>query len=457
MNLMNVDVLYLEDGSKQVWAAAIVVALIAMPWIFAPIPELPLVIVLGVAALIIGINHPVLVLAIFLCFSLLRLHELFPSIHALRVALVFSVLTSVAAAWHIFVTRSVRPFYSFELGALTLFFALVTFGMAFAESSTVAWDYWTSVYWKIAAMTLLIAWIPQSPAHFGLLARTLVIGGLAVAVAAIYNKYLGVGLVEDTRVTVARDIEGNLGDPNELALVLLIPLSFSLALVAYRPGAIDRALGAIAAVTILVAIVFTQSRGGFLGTLAVLGVFGLRLKSRVLFGGAAVVVAVFLYEAMAVSERVAEYGSISRDESVLGRLNAWKGAIAMALDRPLTGVGLHNFGDTLPDYQPGLRLAPHSTWFGVLGEIGIPGFIVFVVLVVAAIRAALRSRRILHLRPSGEVMKSFSTALVAAFAGFCIAGSFLTHGFTWPLYFLIGLTAALSRYVREPDLPRPAS
>jgi O-antigen ligase len=385
------------------------------------------------------------------------LHELLPAIHTLRLALAFSVLSFVAAAWHIFVTRSVRPFYSFELGALTLFFAIVTFGMAFAESSSVAWDYWTSAYWKIAAMTLLIAWIPQSPAHFGLLSRTLVIGGLAVAAVAISNKYLGVGLVEQTRVTIAKDIAGNLGDPNELALVLLIPLSFSLALVAYRSGALDRALGAIAAVTILVAIVFTQSRGGFLATLAVLGVFGLRLRSRVLFGVVAAVVAVFLYEAMAISERVAEYGSISRDESVLGRLNAWKGALAMALDKPLTGVGLRNFVDSLPNYQPGLRLAPHSTWLGVLGEVGIPGFIVFVVLVVAAVRTALRSRRALHLRQGAERMKSFSTALVAAFAGFCIAGSFLTHGFTWPLYFLIGLTVALSRYVRESELPRPAS
>jgi hypothetical protein len=55
-------------------------------------------------------------------------------------------------------------------------------------------------------------------------------------------------------------------------------------------------------------------------------------------------------------------------------------------------------------------------------------------------------------------MGPFSTALLAAFAGFCVAGSFLTHGFTWPLYILVGLAAALSRYVRKAAPPvRPRS
>jgi O-antigen ligase len=417
-----------------------------------------LIIVLGLAALIVAINHPTLVLAIFLCLSLLRLHEVYPAIHTFRLPLLFSLTAFAAAAWHFCVTRSLRPFWSFELGALAVFFAVVTLGIPFAESTASAWTYWTSVFSKIAAMTLLVAWIPRFPRHFELLARAFIVGGLVVASAAISNKYLGVGLVSFTRVTVAKDIDGNLADPNELALILLIPLSFALAFVTYRTNAVNRTLGAIAAVAILVAIIFTESRGGLLGTLAVVGVFGWRLRSRMMLGLLTAIVAVSLYHAMGISERIADYGSIALDESVLDRLSAWKGALAMVLDRPLTGVGLANFAESLPNYQPGLNIVAHSTWLGVLGEAGLPGFVAFVVLVAAAIRSALRSRRALGLCQDSEVMGPFSTALLAAFAGFCVAGSFLTHGFTWPLYILVGLAAALSRYVRKAAPPvRPRS
>jgi hypothetical protein len=100
-------------------------------------------------------------------------------------------------------------------------------------------------------------------------------------------------------------------------------------------------------------------------------------------------------------------------------------------------------------------MAAHSTWLGVLAETGIPGFVAFVVLVIASVSSALRSRFALHQRENGETMKLFSTGLVASFAGFCVAGSFLTHGFTWPFYILVGLTVALSRYVRELPAPHP--
>jgi putative inorganic carbon (HCO3(-)) transporter len=390
---MNGAVLYFHDETRQTWLAIAVVSFVTLPWIILPLPELPLIVASILVILILGINHPTFILSVFLCLSLFRLQEVYPAVHGFRLPLVFSTMTFAAAAWHYFVTHSLRPFWPFELRVLLVFFAIVTISSGFAESTSLAWGYWMSVLWKIGLMTLLIAWIPQRPRDFELLARTFVIGGIAVAAAAIYNKYSGVGLVDLSRVTLARDIDGNLGDPNELALVLLIPLGFAMAFATYRSGAFNRMLGAIASAAILIAIVFTQSRGGLLGTLAVVGVFGLRLRSKMLLALLSIVVALGLYQAMGLSERVAEYGGISMDESVLDRLRAWSGGLAMAIDRPLTGVGLANFADSLPNYQPGLRMVAHSTWLGVLAETGIPGLVTFVVLVVATVRTALRSRR----------------------------------------------------------------
>lgn len=60
--------------------------------------------------------------------------------------------------------------------------------------------------------------------------RTFVVAGCLVALVALYNKASGIGLVEGTRVTIGRELGSVLGDPNDLALVLLFPAGFSLSL-----------------------------------------------------------------------------------------------------------------------------------------------------------------------------------------------------------------------------------
>jgi putative inorganic carbon (hco3(-)) transporter len=44
-------------------------------------------------------------------------------------------------------------------------------------------------------------------------------------------------------------------------------------------------------------------------------------------------------------------------------------------------------------------------------------------------------------------VQAVALALVAGVFGFCVAGTFLTQGFTWPIYIILALTAAMARYV----------
>ncbi|MGB0360640.1 MAG: hypothetical protein ACPGEF_04425, partial [Endozoicomonas sp.] len=43
---------------------------------------------------------------------------------------------------------------------------------------------------------------------------------------AVSNKLNGIGLVEGSRVTISRHLQSQIGDPNDLSLVLLFPVSF---------------------------------------------------------------------------------------------------------------------------------------------------------------------------------------------------------------------------------------
>jgi putative inorganic carbon (HCO3(-)) transporter len=73
------------------------------------------------------------------------------------------------------------------------------------------------------------------------------------------------------------------------------------------------------------------------------------------------------------------------------------------------------------------------------------GLIVFVAMVATCFRSALQSYRRLQGSVAPQILTRVAFALIAALAGFCVAGSFLTQGFNWPIYVLVGLTSALAR------------
>jgi len=288
--------------------------------------------------------------------------------------------------------------------------------------------------------------------------RCFVLAGIAVGLVALSNKAAGIDLVEGTRVSIGRSIGSVLGDPNDLALVLLFPASFALALLV-TPGTtvLERLLGAIGFGVVTIAIIATQSRGGLLGIVAVFGLVMLRrIKSRSLvlvLGGIALPL---LFAMAGIAERAS--GGAAEEglgESAMGRLYAWEAAANMALAHPFTGVGLNNFYVNYFFYSPhwdGLNHAVHSTWFGVLAETGLLGFLIFVLMVVSTMISIRRSLRILstvapdslHFNPQVNVM---ALAIYSGLAGFLVSGTFLTQGFTWPLYILLALTVATAQTV----------
>jgi putative inorganic carbon (hco3(-)) transporter len=443
---------YADRSRMQFYVVAAATGLVALCWYFDPNPVTPAILALCFLALVSAYRWPFLVCLVFIALTYFRLHEAYPALYPLHLPFFFAAVTMLALGWHMFVARSIDPFFPLEIKFFLAFFVLGTAGVAYAIDRPAAYELWTSSFTKIGVMTLAIAWLPRAARDFQLAARIFVISGMLVAAVTIHNKFAGIGLVELTRVTVGRELNSMLADPNDLALVLLFPLSFSAALVVHRCGLFNRLLGLVSIPTILAAMTFTQSRGGLLGVIAVLGVFGLRyVRSRIFVAALAVVAALILYQAMGISGRVSGGAAeVGLDESAAERLDAWWAAVKMALARPLTGVGLANFAPNLyffADDFPGRDMTAHSTWFGVLAETGLPGLVAFVGMVVAGLRSGMRSVRQMDHADALPIMRATALALVAGLVGFCAAGSFLSQGFTWPIYILVGLTAALSRYV----------
>ncbi|NRA82569.1 MAG: O-antigen ligase family protein, partial [Gammaproteobacteria bacterium] len=276
-----------------------------------------------------------------------------------------------------------------------------------------------------------------------------------VGVSAIINKIYGVGLIEETRVTIGRDLGSILGDPNDLALVLMFPAAFAMSLITTKQiSRWQRWLGIVSASILFFAIIATQSRGGLLGIMAVFGVFAYRkLNNRLLFIALGAVAAIALYTIAGISDR-SSGGAVEQGmgASAQGRLYAWEAAGGMARHNPLTGVGIDNFYANFFFYSPhwdGLNHAVHSTWFGVLAETGFLGLIVFITMIIMLLRLAHRSIEQLSkfTQPPAAIVAT-ATAVYAGLIGTIVAGTFLTQGFTWPIYILAALVLALARWVK---------
>ena len=82
-----------------------------------------------------------------------------------------------------------------------------------------------------------------------------------------------------------------------------------------------------------------------------------------------------------VLSRVTEFNGYS----MTGRLHFWQGALAMWSDHPLFGVGLGNFAFYYPQYQAdpyNYSIDPHSWPLQLLCELGVPGMLIFVAILI---------------------------------------------------------------------------
>jgi probable O-glycosylation ligase (exosortase A-associated) len=419
-------------------------------WYFAPHPIIPLAIALLPLAFLFVLNQTFWFVILFVIFSFFRIHEAIPVLFSLKIPLLLSLGALSALMWHLLISRKLAVQWHHSLTWLAIFWVLVILGMIFASNRGVAIAYFKNIYWKIMLMTLAIVWLVNNVEQLKQTILLIVSAGMIVGYIAMSNSIQGIGLVEGTRVTIGREIGSMLGDPNDLALVLMFPLAFSLSLL--LTGGIpkwQRLIGIISTVILMAAVIATQSRGGLLGSLTTIGIFAWRLiRSKTLLISVGSIAALLLYTVAGVSDRAsggaAEEGV---DASAMGRLYAWEAAFRMAVEHPFFGVGIDNFYSNYFFYSPhwdGLNHAVHSTWFGVLAETGFLGFVIFITTIISLIRTAKNTLNTL----SSDALPHHRAAAIAVFAalvGTIVSGTFLTQGFNWPIYILAALTVAIAR------------
>lgn len=401
------------------------------------------------------VNFSFYIVLAFVVFSFFRIHEVFPFLEPLKLPLLLALSALFVIFLRATISKNLNPYWCPQFTFLILFFLLVTIAIPFASNVAVAKNSWTGVYSKIILITFIVAWMMRQESHFITASRVFIFSGACVGIIALYNKLNNIGLVEGSRVTIGRDIGSLLGDPNDLALVLLYPMAFAIATFLEKSlSKFERFFSFSTFCILLYALLATQSRGGLLGFLAVISLFAYnRIRSKVLLFSGGAISMMILFIVAGISDRAsggaAEEGI---DESAMGRLYAWEAAWNMALDNPIFGVGINNFYYNYFSYSThwdGLNHAVHSTWFGVLAESGFVGFILFVSLIVSTLLMSLKMLKTIKTEHHTPGIRVALNAAPAGIIGFIVSGTFLTQGFIWPIYLQVALVIALNRYLQS--------
>jgi probable O-glycosylation ligase (exosortase A-associated) len=242
-----------------------------------------------------------------------------------------------------------------------------------------------------------------------------------------------------------------LGDGNDFALSvnIVIPCCLYLLLESQSKSGKLFYLGSL--VVLILAVVATQSRGAIIG-LSCTGLYYWMKSDRKIVGAIGIVLVCVLILSVAPQQFFDRMESMTKtgDEmegSAQGRIFAWKASIRMAMDHPILGVGVGHFPVKYgAEYRPeGVSYLPwqtaHSSYFLLLGELGIPGSIFIIGIIVSNLIAGERmlAETKSYRTERGASSHRLLTALNASMIAFAVGGAFLSAAYYPHIYLLAGL------------------
>lgn len=275
---------------------------------------------------------------------------------------------------------------------------------------------------------------------------------------------------------------GPIGEANMWGQALAATFPIAVYRLKYEKKNSRKFLMAIASLLILLAVIYTNSRGAFVALGIVIPLILLQMKVKPLYIMMAGLALVSLFAVLPenYSQRLMslnvffapqnEY-AIQQDDSLVGRSNQIRAGLAMFQNNPLLGVGFGNFSANYWDYANQLGLVnvgmrassqiarhPHSLYVEILSETGIIGFITFSIFFYYLFSYMINARKKYEAHITDSDWASWMTALTFALITFLISGLFL-HGllfrYIWLLIGYILSALAINKDLLRAIQPRP--
>lgn len=307
---------------------------------------------------------------------------------------------------------------------------------------------------KLTAIYLTLVNVITTPRRLAVVCGALVLGSIVTSYGVINTYFTGTPetLVEGYR---AHWVEVY-ADPNRSAmnLALMVPLAVAF-LARKESGWLWRAACAAAVVLAVVAIVFTYSRGGFIGLAVAMSIWAMReqRKLRSVLLGMVLALGLVVFAPKSYWQRNETVATFHEDASAMGRVYAWQVTSRISLDKPMLGVGAGSFRFAWPLYAPPeatRAYVAHNIFLDVIGELGWVGLLFFLVFAGSATGGAFAASR----NPS---MGWLARGLAASMAGYLICDLFSGYILSAHLYVLFGLAACSQRIARTQEVKESAN
>jgi putative inorganic carbon (HCO3(-)) transporter len=245
---------------------------------------------------------------------------------------------------------------------------------------------------------------------------------------------------------------GTIEDNNDYALLLVmaIPIAYY---VARAEGSrwIRRACYALT-VMMVITVVFTLSRGGYLGLGAV--AFFLAMKAKYKMSALLLVpivgLMIFLASPRQVSERVSAIRATEYDESTQQRLYSWNVSWRIINEHPIFGIGPRNLLQ-IYDRATDTRVSrvSHNSFLQMAVDAGLPALLMFIGLIVLSYVRLWRSRQLLKARAPDSPLIAYTHGLEVALIGYFVSGNFLSRHDLELLYSVIALATSFHLIARH--------
>lgn len=171
----------------------------------------------------------------------------------------------------------------------------------------------------------------------------------------------------------------------EMTIFVSLAVSFVFALKQYW-GIYKKLLLYLMPFTGLLTLIATSSRGAQLGMVAA-GIWFMLINRQVKALLGVLIVGGLLY-AILPAQMLEEFQAAGDDSTSQTRLALWKYGLDVVIDKPVLGVGYHNWLDYCwfkhPDGFEGVKhcLVPHNSYVTVSSETGITGLVVYLSLMI---------------------------------------------------------------------------
>lgn len=276
-----------------------------------------------------------------------------------------------------------------------------------------------------------------------------------VALYGLYQNFFGTVSQTWQDADMFSEIEGRVvstfENPNVLAeyLIMVIPLMVALFIVGNGPRM--KVAAAFATAATLGCLVYTWSRGAWLGIIVGMLVFLLMYSKNTMalfiFGSLGIPFLPFVLPD-SITQRFLSIGNLG-DSSTSYRVNIWHGVIDMIGDHWKSGIGIGNpaFSKVYPAYAlSAIETAPHShnLYLQIIVELGVVGLVVFLALLFLNAQGGFE----FHMNENRRE-KLYSSALLCGIFSVLVQGmtDYIWYNYRVFLMFwlMIGLGAAIRK------------